>query len=163
MQESFENIVGRVRTKASRFARSIVEDSDEAQDIVQDVFEKLWLRRSELENISNIDAYIMSSVRNLSLDRKRNRQNREGKHQLLRNEIPLTTTIDIDHLDTASIVQRAMTALPERQREVVHLRDIEGYQIEEISSVIGADPPTTRVLLSRGRLKLRELLTQIRN
>ena len=59
--------------------------------------------------------------------------------------------------------RRALSALPERQREELHLKEIEGYPTREIAAMLGCDEAQVRVILSRGRMALRGILQKMRN
>lgn len=153
-----------MKDKIFRFARSIVADEAEAEDITQDIFEKLWIRRSSLDSCTNLEGFVMSSVRNLCYDRIRNRSMKSGKAESIKSEIPLHTSgFSAESKDAAEIAARLMEALPEKLRTVMHLRDVEGCDIETISQAIGMDPPTIRVMLSRARKTVREQMIKIMN
>ena len=65
--------------------------------------------------------------------------------------------------EVRELVRRALSALPERQREVLHLKEIEGYPTREIAAMLGCDEAQVRVILSRGRMALRGILQKMRN
>ena len=139
-----------LKDKIFRFARAILSDVSEAEDVTQDVFEKLWKSRGSL------DAFVMVSVRNLCYDRLRSRRTKQEKLGMLRNETDnAAQEWATDHLDTHELLRRAMETLPEKQRTIMHLRDIENYDIDRIAE-IGMEGPTVRVLLSRARKRVRE-------
>ncbi len=151
-----------MKDKIFRFARSIVSDHSEAEDITQDIFEKLWVRRNSLEGCTNLEGFVMSSVRNLCYDRLRNRRMKAGKMDSIRGEIPVTVPeVKVDVKDAAAIVRTLIARLPERQRMVVHLRDVEECEIDTICEAVGMDAPTVRVMLSRGRKSIREEMIKI--
>ena len=153
-----------MKDKIFRFARSIVSDEEEAQDITQDIFEKLWLRRGTLSECTNLEGFVMSSVRNLCYDRLRNRQMKTSKHETIRSESPsYSQGFFPDNIDTREIIAGLIEKLPEKQRIVIHLRDIEGYEMNAIEEVIGMEATTVRVMLSRARKTVREELTKIMN
>lgn len=151
-----------MKDKIFRFARSIVSDEAEAEDVTQDVFERLWLRRVTLGGCANLEAFVMSSVRNLCYDRIRRRSMKSGKSESIRMEIETVTTgFSAETHDAAEIALRLMGSLPEKQKMVMHLRDVEGYEIDSISEIVGMDPPTVRVMLSRARKHIRTELVRI--
>lgn len=153
-----------MKDKIFRFARSIVSDRAEAEDVTQDIFEKLWARRETLDGCTNLDGFVMSSVRNLCYDRLRNRQMRTGKMEAIKAETPTVAKgYSPETTDAADIAARLIAALPEKQRIVIHLRDVEGYEIEAISEVVEMDAPTVRVILSRARKSVREDMIKIMN
>ncbi len=151
-----------MKDKIFRFARSIVSDHTEAEDITQDIFEKLWVRRTSLKECTNLEGFVMSSVRNLCYDRLRNRRMKAGKEDGIRSEMPITVSeTKVEVTDAAAIVGRLIERLPERQRMVIHLRDVEGCEIETICEALGIDAPTVRVMLSRARKSIREEMIKI--
>jgi RNA polymerase sigma-70 factor (ECF subfamily) len=151
-----------MKDKIFRFARSIVSDHSEAEDITQDIFEKLWVRRSSLESCSNLEGFVMSSVRNLCYDRLRNRRMKAGKADSIRDVMPASVSeVKVEAKDAAAIVGMLIARLPERQRMVIHLRDVEGCEIDAICEAVGMDAPTVRVMLSRARKSVREEMIKI--
>ena len=139
-----------------------MSDEAEAEDITQDIYEKLWIRRDTLEQCTNLEGFVMSSVRNLCYDRLRNRQMKAGKMDSIKSETPgYTTGFSADTLDMKEIIGRLIEALPEKQRIVIHLRDIEGFEIDAIAETVDMEVATVRVVLSRARKALREELTKI--
>ena len=163
-QSEFSTRLLPMKDKIFRFARSIVSDETEAEDITQDIYEKLWIRRDTLEQCTNLEGFVMSSVRNLCYDRLRNRQMKAGKMDSIKSESPAYTTgFQADTLDMNEIIGRLIEALPEKQRTVVHLRDIEGFEIDAIAETVDMEVATVRVVLSRARKALREELTKIMN
>lgn len=163
-QSEFSTRLLPMKDKIFRFARSIVSDEAEAEDITQDIYEKLWVRRDALEQCTNLEGFVMSSVRNLCYDRLRNRQMKAGKMDSIKSETPgYTAGFSADTLDMNEIIGRLIEALPERQRTVVHLRDIEGFEIDAIAETVDMEVATVRVVLSRARKALREELTKIMN
>lgn len=157
----FSTRVMPMKDKIFRFARSIVSDTAEAEDITQDIFEKLWARRTTLAECTNLDGFVMSSVRNLCYDRLRSRRMRDGKLEAMKREQPQAETPATGFSDTNEIVAALINRLPEKQRVVIHLRDVEGYEFADISEIIGLDVPTVRVTLSRARKCVREELVKI--
>ena len=138
-----------LKDKIFRFARAILSDVSEAEDVTQDVFEKLWKSRGSLDGCTNLEAFVMVSVRN--------RRTKQEKLGMLRNETDnAAQEWTTDHLDTHELLRRAMETLPEKQRTIMHLRDIENYDIDRIAEIVGMEGPTVRVLLSRARKRVRE-------
>lgn len=148
-----------MKDKIFRFARSILSDVSEAEDATQDIYEKLWREHEKLEGVGNLDAFVMVSVRNLCYDRIRRRQSQERNINGLKAETPDSTMgFSPDNVDTKEILLRLMETLPAGQRAIIHLRDIEGYDIDDIASIVDMGAPTVRVLLSRARKSVRDRL-----
>ena len=132
----------------------ILESEEDARDVVQDVFVKLWKGRAELCDVSNPKAYCIRLVKNLCIDRIRRR--RLEFPEELPERIPNDGQDDeIDQKERLNMVMEAIKALPDRQREILWLRTVEGLSYEEISERLGMTPLTLRVLLTRARSKIK--------
>jgi RNA polymerase sigma factor (sigma-70 family) len=156
----FENRVYPLQNKLFRFAKRFLEHTEEAEDIVQEVFIKLWNRRDKLDEYRSVEALAMITTKNLCLDKIKARrypvENIEN-HRLFLENIPGETATD--YSDLVQGVRLAMKTLPEQQQMIVHLRDIEGYEYEEIAEILEMNENAVRVALSRARKRIRELLT----
>ena len=145
-----------------RIALNICGDSAEAEDIVQDLFERVWRARDKVFESAYPRAYICRMAHNLAIDRERTRIRR--KTFIINEEITLhSNDTSAELTDITSITQRAIAALPEKQRLAIHLRDIEGYEIEEIAEATGCDCNSVRMNLSRARKCIREQIINAMN
>lgn len=140
------------RDRLFRFASSLLGCRDDAEDAVHDILMRLWRRKSDLGAVKNPEAFAMTSVRNICIDKIRRRHGTT-------DEIPDGIAEErSDSWSDVEIVRRAIMALPEKQREIVHLRDIEGYSNKDISEVTGIGEDEIRVYLSRGRKAIRKYI-----
>jgi RNA polymerase sigma-70 factor (ECF subfamily) len=158
--QEFKNKVYPLRNKLFRFAKRMLDHTEEAEDIVQEVFIKLWNRRDKLDEYRSVEALAMITTKNLCLDRIKARRypvEKMDNHRLFLENIPGESRAD--HSDLLQGVRQAMLTLPEQQQVIVHLRDIEGYEYEEIAEITGMNENAIRVALSRARKRIRELLT----
>jgi len=148
-----------LRPKLYRFALAFIKRSDEAEDIVQEVGLKLWERRDELETLHNVEAYAMSSVKNRCLDYARSPLSQTDEltetDEVAYEQTPYKS---LEQTDMVVFVRRLIARLPEQQQMVIRLRDIEGYELDEIAEITGINEGTVRVNLSRARQKIREEL-----
>jgi len=162
--ETFQNRVFPVKNKLFRFAYRLLGDHSEAQDVVQDVFIKLWNGREQLVDIQNVEAWSMRITRNLSLDRLRQQKRRQTdpleRGFNIANE-GLSPDDNTVILESMKRINDFMTLLPEKQRQVMHLRDIEGYSYNEISEILEMDMSQVKVNLFRARNTVREKLLKI--
>lgn len=162
--ETFQNMVFPVRNKLYRFAYRLLKDNEAAEDVVQDVFVKVWNGREELDEIQNMEAWCMRITRNMSLDRLRQQQRRptdslENGMQISYNRpSPAEST---EMADRMKRIGELMGELPEKQREVMHLRDVEGYSYNEICEILEIDMSQVKVSLFRARNAVREKLLKI--
>ncbi len=145
-----------------RLILNICSDGVEAEDIVQDVFERFWRARDKVLQSSYPKAYICRMAHNLAIDRERTRV-RHKTFTIEENTVSNSNDTLVELSDIKSITQRAIASLPEKQRLAIHLRDIEGYEIEEIAEAIGGDSNSVRMNLSRARSSVREEVTKALN
>lgn len=158
--KDFTKLVLPLKNKLFRFANRLLETREEAEDIVQEVFIKLWNRREKLDEYRSVEALAMVTTRNLCLDKLKGRKILTGRMKDLKDEMatsPHDHTTDIS--DIIYSIHQIIQTLPEQQKSVIHLRDIEGYDFEEIAEMLDMNENTVRVNLSRARKKIRELLT----
>lgn len=161
-ETQYIELVSELRNTIYRLVLSITSDSAEAEDIVQDVFERIWLIRDKVLNSTFPRAYACRIAHNLAIDRERIKKRRQTfsvNDEITTNNI----TISAELSDIASITQQAIASLPEKQRLAIHLRDVEGYEIEEIAEVLGCDNTSVRMNLSRARKSVREELIKTMN
>ena len=152
--EEFNQLVQNLKHKMYRLALRVVNNQEEAEDVVQEALIKIWNKREKLAEIENPAAYCMTITRNMGIDKLRARK---------------MDTTDIDeqyslesksanperHLvakDELSNVMKIVNALPENHRTVIHLRDIEGYTYKEISQMTGYSIEKVKVYLHRACL-----------
>ena len=135
-----------------RLACSILGRSDEAQDMMQDVAERVLRKQDDLQEVENIDAFLTRSVRNACIDRLRRRKDTTPKIPEVPDEKSPEGWSD------RQLVHKALARLPEKQRLAVHLKDIEGYSGKEIARILETYEANVRTILSRGRRALREII-----
>jgi len=162
--EAFQNRVLPVKNKLFRFALRLVGSEEEAKDVVQEVFIKVWHGRERMEEIVNMEAWCMRITKNLSLDRIRSNNRRHTQ--------PIEEGFDIRHEaltphestelhESMQRINQLMAALPDKQRQVMHLRDVEGYSYNEICDILELDMNQVKVNLFRARNAVREKLTKV--
>ena len=148
-----------------RFALQILQDEEEAKDVLQDIFLKLWQKREDLVSIENVEAFAIRMTRNRCLDVIRARRTVSvelvKKHNL-RDEDTLETD-DLENSDSVGLVKRIIAGLPDLQRTVIQLRDIEQLEYEEIAEATEMNVNAIRVNLSRARKKVRDEILKIQN
>ena len=138
----------------------LTENREEAEDLVQDVFLKLWTQRNELPDIQNAEAYCIKLVQRRFLDLRRSRHSETSRPQdisLLPSGEDLHREAELrDHAEQA---KRLIEALPEQQRQVIILRDIEDKPYDDIAQETGLTQVNIRALISRARRTIREKFT----
>lgn len=139
-----------------RYALGIVRREDEAADVVQDAFERLWLNRSKVQP-GKARSYLFSTAHNRSIDqlrRKRPTDEVMPHHVHSEDEAP--------H-DLQAWLQRGLATLPADQRSALLLRDYEGYSYNEISDLTGLSLDQVKVYIFRARKALRAFIGEIEN
>lgn len=154
MSNTFQLLTQELKDKTFRFARQILQNKEDAQDVVQDLFEKLWRKRSELAAYENVEAFAIQAVKNMCLDKLKHEQRKLKKMQEV--ELPTSTQDNTyEQQETVETLRKLMGTLPEKQRLVVHLREMEQMEFEEIAQALDMDINAVRMNLSRGRKALR--------
>lgn len=152
--------------KLYNFARLMLNNQVEAQDAVQEVYIKLWNYRNKMQTIGNIEAFAMKITRNWCLDRLK------AKKPLLFEDYSRSYDFQKEKNNPHSILETSdrlnefnsiMQSLPEQQRMIIQLRDVEGYEFEEIADILNVNTNNIRVSLSRARKKIKESLIKTEN
>lgn len=162
---SFQNDVLPLKDKLYRLALRITLDTAEAEDIVQDTLIRIWNKREELSQLESIEAYSLTICRNLALDRS----NKKEAQNLPLEAAPLTPDINASpserlvNEERLAWVHRLFCKLPEKQRSVMQLRDIEGKSYKEIATILNMTEDQVKVNLFRARQSIRNHFEKIDN
>jgi RNA polymerase sigma-70 factor (ECF subfamily) len=164
----FNQSVLPLKDKLYRLALSIVKDRTEAEDIVQDVFLKIWSKQDEWELIDNVEAYCYRSIKNLSFDRlesiaarsaeKYNAEMDKDNMMFIDTKNPHSAFVEKEQID---IIFRCVEKLSENQRMVFQLREIEGMSYKDIAKSLNMSEELVKVSLFRARRKIKELLEEL--
>lgn len=162
--EEFKNKVLPVKNKLYRLAYRLLNSQVDAEDAVQEVFLKLWSRREKLIEYRSIEAFAMVMTKNLCFDKLK----LKSRHQEELNEerVEFKSENLETHLEmrnTVSKIHEIIKELPEQQKLVIQLRDIEQCDFDEIAEITDMNLNTIRVNLSRARKKVRDTLLKIQN
>lgn len=146
-------------------ALRLTHNAQEAEDAVQDAYLKLWAKRDTLPDMDNAEAYCVTLTRNICHDRQRRKRIDADDGQDGCAQIPSRTNIEAEteNKNHADIMKRCISRLPERQQQIVNMRDVEGLTYDEISRSTGLAMTNIRVTLKRARNKLREQFNAIKN
>lgn len=157
-QKEFLAIVLPYKDKLYRIAKRLLVSSEEAEDAVQEVYLKLWKGRSRIQNYKNPEAFAVTMTKNYCLDRLKSKQaaNLKIVHSNYQNGENLQKKVEAN--DAVQLVYKIMETLPEKQRMVLQLRDVEQHDFEEMSNMLEMSESTIRVTLSRARKAVREQL-----
>lgn len=160
--KAYKERISPVKNKLYRFALGIVRDPAEAEDIVQEILIKIWRQWEEIHTIQNLEAWSMRLTKNLAIDKLRSRHRRtEDLDRAYQVEVdgpdPYESVVTGD---TIGQIRQLMDRLPENQRLVMNLRDIEGLSYQEISEALDMPMPQVKVNLFRARTQIRNHLVK---
>ncbi len=159
-QTDFVTLVMPFKDKVFRLAKRLLVSKEEAEDATQEILLKLWSNQNKIEDYKNVEAFSMTMTKNLCLDRLKSKQAQNLKivHSNYQDHtISLQKQIELN--DSINWVSKIMNELPEQQKIIVQLRDIEQYDFAEIAKVLEMNETAVRVALSRARKTIREQLT----
>ncbi len=165
MQEiSFRNDILPLKDKLYRLALRITLDSAEAEDVVQETMIRVWNKREEWTQFESIEAYCLTITRNLAIDRSQLKEAQNVELTPETRETPDAGSNPYDQLvseERMNIIHQLVNHLPEKQRTVMQLRDMEGKSYKEIAEVMQLTEDQVKVNLFRARQKIRQQFTEI--
>ena len=147
------------KDKRYRLALRITLQRPEAEDVVQETLIRAWERREELGNVESVEAYLLTVCRNLAIDKREKKDNQNvslGEEEM---ELPASDISPQERLEYEERLRRVhelFSKLPERQRTVMQLRDIEGLSYRETAQAMGITEDVVRVTLHRARAAIRQ-------
>lgn len=159
-QTDFVKLVMPFKDKVFRLAKRLLVSNEEAEDATQEILLKLWNNKNAIEQYNNVEAFSMTMTKNFCLDRLKSKQAQNLKivHSNYEDhKLSLQKQVELN--DSVNWVSKIMEELPEQQKLIVQLRDIENYEFEEIAKVLEMNETAVRVALSRARKTIREKLT----
>lgn len=163
-QSDFLEVVLPFKDKVFRLAKRLLVSREEAEDATQELIFKLWKNKGKIGNYKNVEAFAMTMTKHYCYDRLKSKQ--AGNLTLVHtNYKEKETSLDkkIEDQDSVDQVHRLIQRLPEQQKMIIQLRDIEQYDYDEISKIVDMQPTAVRVALSRARKTIRQELTKTHN
>ena len=156
--EIFKNTVFCLKDEMYRFAKRFVISSDEAEDIVQDLMMKFWQKKEELAAFGNLKSYALKSVKNECLNRLKHEDVKMGfaDFQKHRSEIH-----EFESNNMKDQIIGFINALPEKQKAVIHLKDVEDLDVVEIGEILEMEQNAVRANLMRARQKVKEQILKL--
>lgn len=148
--------------KLYRIAFCYLGNECDAEDTVQNAYLKLWEKQDFLEELENDEAYAVTILKHLCLDRLRGTQLTHDNETALENKSSPAPPPDeaLEQKEDMRILRHIIAGLPETQRQVVMLRHFDGKSTLEIEQETGLSSANIRVLLSRARKTIKELFIQ---
>lgn len=142
-----------------RFVMKHIKNEMSAQDIIQEAFMKVWIKREEIQ-AEKVKSYLFTTAYHCLIDWI-NKEKRSGDIEKVENSITTPSSLEFD---VNSVLDQALNRLPEIQKTVVLLRDYEGYNYAEIAEITQLNESQVKVYIFRARqalkgyLKARELV-----
>jgi RNA polymerase sigma factor (sigma-70 family) len=163
--KTFLNQIDEIRNKIFRITKRILVSREEAEDATQEVIVKLWkMDASKRNELKSLEAYSVTMAKNYCLDRLKSKHAQD----LSLDERFTTNTTNslqkvIEQKDELKWVNMLINKLPEKEKMIIQLREIEQYDYEKIGAILDLPEGTVRVYLSRVRKKLRKQFLEIQN
>ncbi|MCE5173898.1 MAG: sigma-70 family RNA polymerase sigma factor [Bacteroidales bacterium] len=155
--EQFKTNVLPLRDKLFFTAKKLLEEEQDSEDTVQEVFLRLWHMRDSLEHYDNLIAFATTMTKNLCIDKIRVRGRMNSlEEEMFRQAGPDNPYLQLERKDTNEILHAIIEKLPPLQKAIIKMKDIEEYEIEEIAEITGSQAEAIRMNLSRARKKVRE-------
>ena len=159
MQEiSFRNDILPLKDKLFRLALRITFDRAEAEDVVQETLIRVWNKRDEWTQFGSVEAYCLTVAKNLAIDRseKKDAQTVELTSEMEQASDASSPYEKLVTKERMALIHRLMNGLPEKQRLIMQLRDIEGKSYKEIAIVLSLTEEQVKVNLFRARQKVKQ-------
>jgi len=163
-QNEFMNVVNPFKDKVFRMAKRILVSTEEAEDATQEILVKLWNKNDSLEAYNSLEALAMTMTKNYCFDQLKSK--RASNMRIVHNNFTdreASLQQKVEDRDSMSWVEKMINDLPEQQKLIVQMRDIEQYEFEEIAKILDMSEATIRVALSRARKTIREYMTKTHN
>ena len=161
-ESALEILVAAYWQRLLRFVEGILDQEGGGEDVVQEAFIRLWMRRSELRFEGSFRAFLYTLTRNAAIDELR----RSGRRKALSTRAdppvpPASPLAGAEASDLQAIADAAIAALPPRRREVFRLARTEGLSYKEIAEVLGLSPQTVANQMSRALTELHQALDRV--
>jgi RNA polymerase sigma factor (sigma-70 family) len=158
-QNEFVHLVNPFKDKLFRLAKRLLTSTEEAEDATQDILVKLWSNSEKLESYNSVEAMAMTMTKNYCLDQLKSKRANNLKivhNNYANNEASIDKKIEDN--DSLNWVEKYINQLPDQQRVIIQLRDIEQCEFDEIAKILDMNETAVRVALSRARKTIREYM-----
>ena len=158
-QNEFVQLIAPFKDKVFRLAKRLLISTEEAEDATQEVLVKLWSKNESLDGFNSVEAFAMTMTKNYCLDQLKSK--RAGNIKIAHNNFTdgqASLDKKVEDLDSLNWVEKIINKLPEQQRLLIQLRDIEQYEFAAIAEMVNMNETAIRVALSRARKTIRECI-----
>ncbi len=157
--QAFKQRILPVQGRLFRLAQLFLRNREEAEDTLQDVLLRLWTNRQQLDAYHSVEALAVQMTKNICLDKLKahsKQKTADGADLLNVQASGFSPYQQMESADSTSLIYRLIDDLPDQQKLILHLRDVEEYSFDEIEQVTGLTINNIRVILSRARQRLRD-------
>ncbi len=156
-QERFKKEVVPLQGRLAAVSGRMLDDEEEARDVVQEILLKLWTMRERLDGLGDLPAYAVRMAKNTCLNRLRVRKRNVI---MLPEQLPAETPSphrQLENRDSLERTMRIIDALPSVQQAILRMKHVDGLEVEQIAALTGSNPEAVRMNLSRARRRVKEL------
>ena len=159
----FKQLLLPLYPRLQRVALRLLGNAEDAEDMVQEVYMKLWSKRDALPDVQDVEAYCVTLTKNMCIDRLRMAEVEKEDVDEVPTMLAATDDVEaqVERRDAVEQVKQIIETLPEHQQQVITLRDMEDCSFEEIAEQTGLTAVNIRMLLSRARKTIRERLKKL--
>lgn len=136
-----------------RLALRLLKNTAEAEDAVQQTMMKMWQKKDELKGIENLRAFVIRSLHNDCLNRLKKEQTISRHYGTFGKIQNVVTQVNTGNM--VDIIKKEINRLPEKQRMIIQLCDVEGFDTKEVAEIVDIDEGAVRTNLSRARQKVK--------
>ena len=153
-KHEYNFVIDELSAQLYRYAFHFLRNQEDAKDIIQDVFEKMWLNRKTIE-LETVKPWLYRCTHNAMVNfiAKKSRTS-----YMSNQELPKTTFPFDSSFESMQVVDRMVSILPPTQKSIILLRDIEGYTYKEIGLILDLSASQVKVYLFRARMKIKKQL-----
>ena len=153
-KHEYNFVIDELSAQLYRYAFHFLRNQEDAKDIIQDVFEKMWLNRKTIE-LETVKPWLYRCTHNAMVNfiAKKSRTS-----YMSNQELPKTTSPFDSSFESMQVVDRMVSILPPTQKSIILLRDIEGYTYKEIGLILDLSASQVKVYLFRARMKIKKQL-----
>ena len=157
--DQFTDLVNRFSLKMYAYAYRILRNQQEAEDVVQEIFMRLWKMNARLDSYNSVEALAMTMIRNYCIDTLRKAKN-ENEINILPDVTDSSPEVspyeNMVRNENKRLLSEIIEKLPDQLKNLVRMHDLEGISYEEISESEGMNINTLRVNISRARKMIKD-------
>lgn len=153
-RHEYNNLIDELGAPLYRYAFHFMRNEEDAKDIVQDVFEKLWINRKKID-LERVKSWLYKCTQNAMI----NFLNKKSRTRYMDSQsLPERPSMPDSTFESQQMVERIVNILPPVQKSIILLRDIEGYSYDDIGQILDLSPSQVKVYLFRARMKIKKQL-----